>query len=106
MAEIINDPDPSAAAAAAANQYLQSQKPLSIPISDKLTSDNFLTWEYQVTQTLSGQKLQHHLENDKIPKQFATPADQEKGVETQDYQDWRVEDYKIFGGQPQLIASL
>ncbi|MED6114533.1 hypothetical protein PIB30_081162 [Stylosanthes scabra] len=50
ITKIINEPQPSVAT----HQNQQIQKPLAIPISDKLTCNNFLTWRYQATQTLSG----------------------------------------------------
>ncbi|MED6160042.1 hypothetical protein PIB30_047783 [Stylosanthes scabra] len=92
MAEIINEPNPSAAATI---QNTNNQKPLAIPLSDKLTSDNFLTWRYQAIQTISGQKLQHHLEKEKVPTQYASTADKEARKEIQTYQDWRVYDYNV-----------
>ncbi|MED6118764.1 hypothetical protein PIB30_005903 [Stylosanthes scabra] len=86
--------DPSSNASNNNNQ-IQFQKPLAVPISEKLSSDNFLTWIYQVTQTISGQKLQHHLDKNKIPTQFATEEDRAAGKETKEYQEWRTEDYNI-----------
>ncbi|MED6133757.1 hypothetical protein PIB30_031073 [Stylosanthes scabra] len=77
------------------NNQIQVQKPLAIPISEKLSSDNFLTWIYQVTQTISGQKLQHHLDKNKIPTQIATEEDRAAGKETKEYQEWRIEDYNV-----------
>ncbi|MED6113649.1 hypothetical protein PIB30_072815, partial [Stylosanthes scabra] len=50
------------------NNQSQFQRPLAIPVSDKLCSDNFHTWTYQVIQTISDQKLQHHLDKNKIKK--------------------------------------
>ncbi|MED6144437.1 hypothetical protein PIB30_015650 [Stylosanthes scabra] len=89
IAEIIN---PSSSAAANNNN---NQKPLAIPISNKLNSENFFTWTYQVIQTISGQKLQNHLDKEKVPTQYATDADKAIEKETQGYQDWRIEDYNV-----------
>ncbi|MED6175951.1 hypothetical protein PIB30_083203, partial [Stylosanthes scabra] len=74
MAEIIN-PQP-----AFNDNNNQIQKPLAIPIADKLCSDNILTWTYQVIQTISGRKLQDHLDKNKTPTQYASD-DEDRAAE-------------------------
>ncbi|MED6165133.1 hypothetical protein PIB30_096675 [Stylosanthes scabra] len=88
-AEIINPPPVDN------NQQNGYQKSLAIPIADKLCNDNFLTWTYQVIQTISGQKLQDHLDKNKVPVQYASDEDKAAEKETKAYQEWRTDDYNI-----------
>ncbi|MED6137754.1 hypothetical protein PIB30_067965, partial [Stylosanthes scabra] len=86
MAEVINEAIPNTAAPPTIIQNTIIQKPLPVPLSDKLNNDNFLTWRYQAIQTISGAKLQHHLEKEKVPVHFASEEDRTTETETKAYQ--------------------
>nr|XP_029148600.1 uncharacterized protein LOC114925294 [Arachis hypogaea]XP_029154457.1 uncharacterized protein LOC114927710 [Arachis hypogaea] len=94
--EIINNnPSSAAVTATQASPSASILKPLSVPLPEKLNDDNFFTWHHSAIFTISGQELQDHLDQQKIPTRYASAADEKAQNETKTYKEWRLDDYNV-----------
>ena len=64
----------------------------SIPISYKLTDENFLLWQQEALATIKGHRLQSHLRKEQIPKMYLTDEDVIAGNQNPKFCDWEQED--------------
>ena len=95
-------PPPSRESSTASSPAFVSEK-FFIPISYKLTDDNFLLWKQEALATIKGHRLQSHLRKDLIPKMYLTDEDALAGNPNPDFSDWEQQDNILLAW---LLASL
>lgn len=62
-----------------------------ILFSVKLSDDNFLLWEQQITATINGHKLQRYLTDEKPPR-FASESDKIVEKVSDQFTEWEQQD--------------
>ena len=80
-------PPPSPESSTASSPAFVPEK-FSIPISYKLTDDNFLLWKQEALATIKGHRLQSHLRKDLIAKMHLTDEDALTGNPNLEFSDW------------------
>ena len=67
-------------------------KKFSIPLSYKLTNENFLLWQQEALATIKGHFLQYHLRKENIPKMYLTDEDAIASNQNPEFCDWEQQD--------------
>ena len=74
-----------------------------VPISYKLTDENFLLWKQEALASIKGHRLQSHLRKEQIPEMYLTDEDAIAGNHNPDFCDWEQQDNILLAW---LLASL
>ena len=61
----------------------------SNPVSIKLDEENYLPWKQQAEATIEGFDLMKFITGEDIPCKYASTTDQENGVVTAEYRNWK-----------------
>ena len=61
----------------------------SNPVAIKLDEENYLPWKQQAEATIEGYDLMKYIAGESIPRKFASGEDQENGVVSAEYQNWK-----------------
>ena len=64
----------------------------SNPVALKLDEENYLPWKQQAEATIEGHDLLDHIIGKRIPRKFASKADQESEIVSTNYQHWKKQD--------------
>ena len=75
----------------------------SNPISIKLDEDNYLPWKQQAEATIEGFDLVKFITGEDIPRKYASTTDQENGIVTAYYRNWKKQDALV---KSWLLASM
>ena len=62
------------------------------PVAMKLDEENYLPWKQQARATIEGYNLMKFITGEEIPQKFASAEDQENGVVSAAYQQWKKQD--------------
>ena len=58
----------------------------------KLDEENYLPWKQQAEATIEGYDLMKFITGEEIPRKFTSTEDQENGVVSAAYQQWKKQD--------------
>ena len=75
----------------------------SNPVAIKLDEENYLPWKQQAEATIEGHDLVKFITGEDIPQKFSSISDQETGVVSVEYRNWKKQDALL---KSWLLASM